>query len=458
MSFSPDFRWGIATSAYQVEGATTEGGRGPTDWDDFALRPGSIRGGDTADIAADHYHRSEEDFDLLADLGVDTYRLSIAWTRIMPAGIGSVNQEGLNFYSRLIDSLVERGITPFVTLNHMELPLPLSQQGGWTNRQTIDAFVEYATVVHEALFDRVRHWSTLNEVSLATWAGYGTKVFPPALNDTRLVLPAIHHQMVAHARTVARLRRVQPDGNFGIVGSYFPMWPLEDGDEHVAAANTADLLCNRSCVDVLVDGAYPTELLEWHASIGGADFIEPGDLDDAAGSLDFYGLNYYCPSYIVAAAEGDSGPMLPAGLGFRQADPKGLPMTSFGWPIVPEGLRSNLLTLQERYALPIWITENGGAFEDAISPNGEVDDRDRIDYLRSHLEVLSATIDEGVDVQGYIAWSLVDNFEWAEGYSMRFGLAHVDFATQKRTPKASFAWYRDHIAGVRSIAPDRRTR
>lgn len=454
MTFPPDFHWGVATSAYQVEGARTEAGRGPTDWDEFVSRPGTINRGDTADIASDHYHRFKEDFDLLSDLGVDTYRFSISWTRILPEGVGTINKEGLAFYNELINDLVQRGITPFITLNHMELPLPLAQKGGWLNRATIDAFVHYASVVHEAFQDRVRLWSTLNEVSLTTWAGYGMEVFPPALNDKRLVLPAMHHQMVAHARTVAKLRKNQPDGTFGIVGSYWPVWTTQPGQEHQAAADKLDLLFNKSCVDVLVDGVYPPELLEWHKRTGGEEFMHEGDLDGAAGSIDFFGLNYYTPMYVSAAGEGepDGGPGMPSGLGVRQEEPTDKAKTAFGWPIVPEGLSAVLRTFHERYHIPVWITENGGAFDDYVAPNGVVNDQDRIDYFEGHLRAISEAISEGVNIPGYIAWSLVDNFEWAEGYSKRFGLVYVDYSTQKRTPKNSFNWYREYIAKDRQAS------
>lgn len=451
MSFPTEFHWGVATSAYQVEGATAEGGRGRTDWDEFIDRPGTINRGDTAEIAADHYHRYAEDFDLLTELGVDTYRLSISWTRILPDGTGAVNQEGLQFYSTLIDELLARGITPFITLAHMELPLPLAENGGWLNRATADAFIEYATVVHEAFKDRVHHWTTLNEVSLTTWAGYGMTVFPPALDDKRLVLPAIHNQMIAHSHAVAKLRAAQPDGTFGIVGSYWPIWTLEEGADHQAAADKIDLLYNRSCVDVLVTGAYPAELLAWHEEIGGEDFIQEGDLVHAAGSMDFFGLNYYNPMYVAADPAGRGGPGMPTGIGIRQTEPDDVPRSAFGWPIVPEGFREVLNTIHDRYGIPVWITENGGAFDDYTAPGGAINDEDRISYLDTHLTAIEGAIEDGVTVLGYFAWSLIDNFEWAQGYSKRFGLVYVDFATQQRTPKASFGWYRSKVAAARTV-------
>ncbi|MFJ6538392.1 GH1 family beta-glucosidase [Paenarthrobacter sp. NPDC091711] len=452
MTFPSTFRWGTATSAYQIEGATAEDGRGPTDWDSFASQPGTIHRGDTADIAVDHYHRFAEDFDLLSELNVDTYRLSISWTRVIPDGIGDVNEAGLAYYSRLIDALKSRGITPMVTLNHMELPLPLAERGGWLNRDTIDAYVRYVRVVHARLQDRVSLWSTMNEVGLTAWFGVGTSYFPPALNDQLLVLPAIHNQMVAHGRAITLMRASQPDGEFGIVGSYWPFQPFAPGAENEKAVGHLDLVINRSCMDVLVHGEYPAELIEWHNGIGGKPFIQDGDLHDAAAQLDYYGLNYYAPLYVVADQNGPGGPGVPPGLGVRQEIPSEYATTAFGWPIVPDGLLPVLKLFRDRYKLPVYITENGGAFHDYIAPNGVINDGERIDYISRHLDVVAEAIDEGVEVRGYMAWSLLDNFEWAEGFSKRFGLVYVDYSTQKRTPKQSFRWYAERIRQAREAA------
>ena len=269
MTFPAGFRWGVATSAYQIEGATAEGGRGPSDWDEFASRPGVINRGDTADIAADHYHRYIQDVDLMSELGVNTYRFSISWTRIIPNGTGPANPEGIAFYSRLVNELLRRNITPLITINHMEVPLTLARQGGWLNRDTIDRYVDFATVIHETLRDRVSLWTTMNEVALMTWWGHGTPWFPPALDDKASVMPAIHHQMVAHGRALTRLRQAQPGGVFGIVGSQSPVAAAAPGQEHTDAARLLDLMFNRSCLDVLVNGAYPAELLDWHQRAGG---------------------------------------------------------------------------------------------------------------------------------------------------------------------------------------------
>ncbi len=445
MTFPANFRWGVATSAYQIEGATTEGGRGRSDWDEFVNRPGAINRGDTADIAADHFHRYLDDVDLMSELGIDTYRFSISWTRVIPNGAGPVNPEGIAFYSRLVDTLLQRNITPLITINHMEVPLSLARQGGWLNRETIDRYVDFATVIHEALRDRVSMWSTINEVALTTWWGHGTPWFPPALNDKTSVMPAIHHQMVAHGQALGRLRQAQPGGVFGIVGSQWPIAAAAPGPEHADAARTLDLLFNKSCLDVLVDGAYPAELLAWHRKIGGRPFVRDGDLEVAAAPLDYYGLNYYAPLQVIADPAGPGGEAIPPGIGIRQVVPPEAPKTAYNWVIDPAALLPLLRQFRDRYQLPVYITENGGAFDDYVAPTGRINDTDRIEYLNSHLQSIETAISEGVDVRGYMAWSLLDNFEWTAGYSKRFGLAYVDYGSQRRIPKESFHWYRAFI-------------
>ena len=438
--FPAGFRLGVATSAYQIEGATEEDGRGPSDWDAFAATPGAIYRGDTARIAADHYHRYEDDLDLMQELGVDAYRLSLSWTRVYPDG-STRNEAGLDFYDRLIDAALSRGIEPFVTINHMEVPLELAKDGGWLNRSTIDRYVEYADTVHGRLADRVSQWMTMNEVPVTTWWGHGTSWFPPAHGDARLVLPAIHNQMVAHGRAVRLLRERQPAGTFGIVGSYWPVRPASDSFEDAADAHLLDLLINRSGLDVLVNGAWSRELTEWHASIGGKPFVEDGDLIDVAQPLDAYGVNYYAPVWVAHDDSGPGGAVIPPGIGMRQADPVELPRTAFNWVIDPAGLTEVLRLFRDRYRLPVYITENGCAVDDYVDPEGRVNDVERIEYVSAHLDAIAVAIAEGVQVRGYFLWSMLDNFEWASGYSKRFGLTFVDYATQRRIPKASSAWY-----------------
>lgn len=441
MSFPDHFLWGTATSAYQIEGATKEGGRGPSNWDVFAARPGNILNGDTADIAADHYHRVEEDLDLMARLGVSAYRFSLSWTRLHPEGRRPLNPEGAAFYDRLVDGLLERGIKPLVTINHMEIPESLDARGGWLERDTIERFTEYAVDAHRFLKDRVDCWATMNEVAVTTWWGHATRMFPPALGDQRLVMPAIHHQLVAHGRAVHEMRRVQPTGEFGMVGSYWPTRASRDGEAHRQAAETLDLLFNRSCLDVLVDGAYPQALLDWHTGIGGQPFIEKGDLKDISAPLDYFGLNYYAPLHVCHDPTGPGGTVVPEGIDIAQEDPPEAPRTAFDWVIDADAMLPILRLFRDRYRLPVLITENGAAFDDVIATDGRVHDTARIHYLRQHLTIIEQAIAEGIDIRGYMAWSLLDNFEWAAGYSKRFGLTYIDYASQQRLAKESFHWY-----------------
>lgn len=450
MTFPEDFLWGAATSAYQVEGAADLDGRGRSNWDAFCERPGAIYRNDNARKASDHYHHLESDLDLMSELGLNAYRFSVSWTRIIPEPNGKVNAKGLAFYERLIDGLLERNIAPFVTINHMELPLYLEEKQGWLNRDSIQHFVDYAQVLHGAFSDRVTYWTTLNEIALTTWWGYGTQMFPPALNDVARVMPAIHHQLVAHGRAVKAMRQDQPDGQFGIVGSYWPCSAAEPGADHQAAANKLDLLINRSCIDVLVDKRYPQDLLDWHESVGGQAFIRPGDLDDLGTPLDYFGLNYYGPVQVVSESPGAGGAIAPPNIGVRQKDDARLPKTRFEWVIDPEPLAGLLRTFRDRYRLPVYVTENGAAFDDYIAPDDRVRDRERIDYLQSHLIIVERALEEGVDLRGYMAWSLLDNFEWAAGYSKRFGLVYVEYGSQRRRPKDSFHWYRSLIDSVRA--------
>ncbi|WP_052668743.1 GH1 family beta-glucosidase [Nitriliruptor alkaliphilus] len=446
MAFPEDFLWGAATSAYQVEGATTIDGRGPSNWDVFAAQPGRIHAGETADTAADHYHRVDEDLELMAGLGLRAYRFSLSWTRIHPQGDGVVNPSGIGFYDRLIDGLLERSIVPLVTINHMELPQALERDGGWLERETVDRFVAFAVAVHDAFGDRVRHWMTLNEVPVTTWSGYGSTSFPPGLGDPSRVLPAVHHQLLAHGRAVREMRRRRPENAYGIVASYWPVTPASRSDADLHAAELLDAAYNRIGLDPLVHGRYPAPLLDWHHQRGGASFLEPGDVEDLTCPIDFFGLNYYGPIHAAAGDPGSGGPFVPSGLGIDQLAPDGYQYTASNWAIDARPLLDVLRTLRDEYELPVVITENGAAFDDQIAADGHVHDHRRISYLRDHLCVVQQAIAEGVDVRGYMVWSLIDNFEWASGYAKRFGLVRVDPDNQDRTPKASYGWYRHVIA------------
>jgi beta-glucosidase len=441
--FPPGFTWGVSTASYQIEGAVSDDGRGTSVWDTFSHTPGRVRDGDTGDVACDHYHRYPEDVALMAHLGVGAYRFSVAWPRVQPTGAGPANSAGLDFYDRLVDALLDRNIDPLVTLFHWDLPQPLEDAGGWLNRDTSARFGEYAELVAERLGDRVKLWITLNEPVVVTSLGYVLGTHAPGRTGVPNALPVIHHQLLGHGLAAAAIRRHSTAG-VSLANNYSPAWAVgSDGrpetatDDDRATAAFYDLYHNRMFTDPLLVGAYP-DGFEALSTVDIDSLILDGDLAVISAPLDALGLNYYRPAAIRAAKPGDDLP-------FALVDLTGYDVTGFGWPVVPDGLRETLVTLlHERYpgALPpLWITENGCAYPRAI------DDKDRVSYLDSHIRAVRAAIDAGVDVRGYCVWSLLDNFEWAEGYSQRFGLVDVDFATQQRTPRASYRWYRDLVRG-----------
>ena len=439
LGFGPDFRWGVSTAAYQIEGAVAEGGRGPSVWDTFSHEPGRTHDGDTGDVACDHYHRYAEDVALMVELGVDTYRFSFAWPRIQPTGSGPANPEGVAFYDRLLDALLEAGITPCPTLFHWDTPQALQDRGGWLERDITDRFADYAAILVERFGDRVPMWGTINEPVVVTMLGHALGTHAPGLRLLYDALPVAHHQLLAHGRAVQALR-AGGARTIGIVSNHAPTWPASDRPEDVEAARLYDDLVNWLFADPVLLGRYPEGLGD----------LMPGpveaDLEVIGGALDWFGLNHYNPTRVGAAAEGDDLP-------FTTWPIEGPPLTDFGWPVVPEAFENILLTLQRRYgdALPpVYITENGCSYADGPGPDGQVHDARRIAYLDGYLRALQRAREQGVDVRGYFLWSLLDNFEWAEGYSQRFGLVHVDFATQRRTPKDSFRWYADVIAAARA--------
>ncbi|UXF70006.1 GH1 family beta-glucosidase [Rhodococcus qingshengii] len=446
--FPTSFVWGTATAAYQIEGAVAEDGRGPSIWDEFCDRPGVVVGGDTGTVAADHYHRWESDIELMNQLGLDAYRLSLSWSRILPTGSGAVNTKGLDFYDRLIDRLCSAGITAAVTLFHWDLPLALQEQGGWMNRDTSYRLGEYAQVVGERLSDRVGMWMPLNEPVVHTLYGHALGVHAPGLALGFEAFQAAHHQLLGHGLAVEALRATGCT-NIGIVSNHAPVRAASDSPEDVMAADIYDHVVNWMFADPVLVGKYPAD--EFAQLLSGP---VDEDLKIIGAPLDWYGINYYEPTMIAAPVEGQGteGVLevdLPPGLPFAPVAITGYPTTDFGWPIVPEGLGEILRTFHARFgdALPpIYITESGCSFHDAPDAAGVVDDEARIDYHDAHLRALRSAMDDGVDVRGYFVWSLLDNFEWAAGYKERFGLVHVDFDTQKRTPKTSFEWYRALIA------------
>ncbi|GCD98754.1 GH1 family beta-glucosidase [Embleya hyalina] len=427
------FSWGTATAAYQIEGAVDEDGRGPSVWDTFCAQPGRIRDGHTGAVACDHYHRWAEDVDLMAGLGVDAYRFSIAWPRVQPDGRGRPNPAGLDFYDRLVDALIARGITPTPTLFHWDLPQALEDDGGWLARDTAARFADYAGHVADRLGDRVRTWITLNEPFIHMAWGYALGVHAPGHALLLDALPAAHHQLLGHG-LAARVLGGAGAERVLVSNNLTPVTAASESEADRAAAAAYDTLHNRLFTDPLLLGRYP-DLAAYGHDRDALPFVESGDLDLIGGSLTGLGVNYYNPT-VIAAAEPD------AALPFTTVEITGVPRTAFDWPVVPEGLTTLLTGLGARYgdALPpIWITENG-----CSTAEGR-DDPERIAFLDGHIAAVAAAGKAGIDVRGYYVWSLLDNFEWAEGYHQRFGLIHVDFATGTRTPRASYHWLRERI-------------
>lgn len=443
--FPAGFHWGVATSAYQIEGAVSEGGRGESIWDTFARQPGAIRDGHTGAVATDHYHRWEQDVALMADLGVTAYRFSIAWPRIQPDGKGPANPAGLDFYSRLTDGLLARGITPVPTLYHWDLPQSLEDEGGWMARQTAERFAEYAGLAADRLADRLGLWITLNEPYVVTALGYALGIHAPGKALMLDALPTAHHQLLGHGLATAALRAAGAQ-QVMITNNYAPAWPATDSEADLAATSAYDILQNRMFTDPVLLGRYP-DLTAFGVGSDGLSCVRDGDLAVISAPIDGVGVNYYSPTRLSALPDSP--------LPFQMEPIPGYPVTAFGWPVVPAGLTELLALLRDRYGAalpPLYITENGCSQRDQLAADGTVDDQARIDYLDGHIRAVHDAIAAGVDVRGYFEWTLTDNFEWGEGYHQRFGLVHVDHETQQRTPKASFAWYRDLIAAQRAAS------
>ncbi|WP_282693927.1 GH1 family beta-glucosidase [Streptomyces sp. CC208A] len=433
--FPPGFLWGVSTAAHQIEGAVE--GRAPSVWDVFSAEAGRIRDGSTADVACDHVARYREDVALIRDLGVDAYRFSISWPRVLRPG-------GLDFYDRLVDELCAQGVRPVPTLFHWDLPVEVEEAGGWLERDTASRFAAYAATVAERLGDRVRKWITLNEPAEHTLLGHALGEHAPGRKLLFDALPVAHHQLLAHGLAAGALRAAGAT-DIGIANSHGPTWPASGEQADVEAADLYDTILNRLFSDPLLLGRYPDGFAE---SMPGADVA--ADLKVISeGTLDWYGINFYQPTRAGAprAEDGEfSGLTLPAELPFSVREIEGYPVTDFGWPVVPDALTELLTSFQGRYGdrlPPLVITENGCAYEG-------LDDQARITYLDGHLRALHRALEAGVDVRGYFVWSLMDNFEWAEGYTKRFGLVHVDYTTQTRTPKASYGWLRDALRAQRT--------
>jgi beta-glucosidase len=442
-AFPPDFRWGFATAAYQIEGAATEGGRGPSIWDTFAHTPGLTLHGDTGDIACDHYHRWEADLDLLADLGVTDYRLSLSWSRLQPRGEGALNPEAVAFYRALLTGLRDRGIRPLVTLYHWDLPQPLEDAGGWPVRDTADRFADYADLTVRTLGDLADDWVTLNEPWCSSFLGYGYGAHAPGRREWGAAVAAAHHLNLAHGLAVSRIRAARPDARVGITNIVTDLVPATDSAADLAAVERLDAASNRVFLDPVYLGAYSPAV---HAALPAlAAVVRPGDLAVIGAPVDFAGINHY-QRVIVRHADGEG----PLQLVETAAEPA---TTSFGWSVTPDAFRIVLERVAREFTpLPIYVTESGASFDDYVDPDGVVADHERVAYLRGYLDAAAAAIRSCVDLQGYYAWSFLDNFEWAQGYGKRFGLVYVDYRTQERIPKLSAHWYRQAILEHRAQA------
>ena len=449
-----DFEFGVATAAYQIEGAVHEDDRGPSIWDTFSHTPGRVAGGDTGDVACDHYHRYPEDVALMAELGVDSYRLSMAWPRIQPTGKGPANPAGLAFYDRLVDALLEKGIAPAVTLYHWDLPQALEDAGGWRIRDTAERFAEYAEIAQQHLGDRVHRWITLNEPFCSSILGYSSGRHAPGAQEGHGALAAAHHLLLGHGLAVQRLRpALAPGDQLGITLNLQPVSAVTDSEADRAAADRSLLLSNLLFTDPVLSGRYPEAAREVWAPVTDFGFLQDGDLEIIGAPLDFLGVNYYFPSRVRAEEPKEADPARrPAhDLGIEDVIEPGEELTAMGWPIDADGLRRLLVWLRDTYPglPPVYITENGRACDDVVGEDGTVHDPDRVRYLEDHLAAVASASAEGVDVRGFYCWSLLDNFEWAEGYAKRFGIVHVDYETLRRTPKSSFEWFREVIADHR---------
>jgi beta-glucosidase len=438
--FPAGFAFGAATAAYQIEGGVTAGGRGPSIWDTFSHTPGRILNGDTGDVACDHLQRWESDLDLMSELGLRAYRFSVAWPRIQPRGSGPANERGLDFYDRLVDGLLARGIDPWVTLYHWDLPQPLEDRGGWTDPATADRLGEYAGIVAARLGDRVRHWITLNEPRTHAFVGYGTGRHAPGRTGWATALQAAHHELRGHAIATRAIRAVAPNALVGICHDVSDVVPATDDPADGDAARRTELAIHDWFLGPTFGHGYPDELVGWYARHGFLDGIDPAAVASAE-PIDFLAVNYYKRERVWDAEATDAW-----GVGAKAAEGIG-ELAGNGWEIWPDGLRSLLVGIHRRYGpAEMAVAENGATFRDRFTDDGRVDDDARRSYVERHLAAAAAAIEAGVPLRAYFVWSLLDNFEWALGYDTRFGIVHVDYATQARTVKASGAWYRDLIA------------
>ncbi|KOV83152.1 GH1 family beta-glucosidase [Nocardia sp. NRRL S-836] len=441
--FPQGFLWGAATAAFQVEGATAVDGRTDSIWDAFCRVPGKVVGGDCGEPAADHYRRFEQDVAMMAELGLKAYRFSIAWPRVRPDG-GEVNPKGLDFYQRLVDTLLAHDIVPWPTLYHWDLPQTLEESGGWTSRDTAYRFADYAAATVEALGDRVDTWTTLNEPWCSAFLGYASGVHAPGRTDPSAAVAAVHHLLLGHGLAADTIRATVPDAKVGITLNMYPIIPVDPSDPaDLDVARRLDGLQQRIFLDPLLRGEYPADIVADLEPFGFSEHVRDGDLDVISAPMAMLGVNYYSEHYVSASPNGsDNAPSPWVGVQHASFPRRDAPRTDMDWEVHPDGLTAVLLRLHHDYPrLPLYITENGAAFRDDFSVNGAIDDVDRTGFIASHLRAAHAAIEAGVDLRGYFCWSLMDNFEWAEGYAKRFGIVHVDYATQIRTPKMSARWF-----------------
>ncbi|HHV63275.1 MAG TPA: beta-glucosidase [Firmicutes bacterium] len=448
--FPRGFLWGVATAAYQIEGAPAEDGKGESIWDRFTHTPGNILNGDTGDVACDHYHRYRDDVHIMRDLGVTAYRFSISWPRVLPAGKGQVNRKGLDFYSRLVDLLLEADIKPAITLYHWDLPQALQDKGGWINRATTDYFAEYASIMFNELGDRVPMWITHNEPWATAYAGHALGVHAPGLKDLSSAIQVSHHLLLSHGKAVQAFRDLGiKGGKIGITLNLHPVYPASSDESDIIAARRVDGTSNRWFLDPIFKGTYPEDIWVLFDEKVAPPKTGDGDLELIGSPVDFLGVNYYFRNVIRALGPGDEGTASPVDriTGGALVRPEGK-YTEMGWEVYPEGIYDLLSRIRRDYGdVPLYITENGAAYEDRVNEAGKIEDDGRLDYIKAHLIQVHRAIEDGVNVAGYFVWSLMDNFEWAYGYSKRFGLIYVDYRSPDRDRiwKKSAFWYRDVI-------------
>jgi beta-glucosidase len=438
--FPKDFVWGVATSSFQIEGAAAAEGKGPSIWDTFCRQPGTIADASNGDTACDHFHRWASDLEIIRDLGVDAYRFSVSWPRVQPLGSGAFNAAGLDFYERIVDRLLEHGIQPYLTLNHWDLPQALQDAGGWASRDTVHRFVDYAQAVAARMGDRVSAITTHNEPWVVAVLGHENGIFAPGIKHRGTAMQVAHHLLLSHGLALQALRGQGCRSRLGIVLNLSPIGPATQSPEDVAAARLEDGRSVRWYMDPLFKGEYPADVL---AHLGAdAPRVEAGDMAHIATPMDFLGLNYYTRAVVSAN-------------GSWRVEDGGRPLTDMGWEVYPEGLTELLVRMHRDWKLPpLYVKENGAAFKDTLvsTPAGSrVHDRDRTDYIARHIAAVGHALEQGVPMAGYMVWSLLDNFEWASGYAKRFGIVHVDYATQERTLKDSALWYRDFLAHQRAL-------